>query len=369
MRTLWNLIHVQPGFEAENVLTMPISLSRLQLENRPAPVFFAELIERIHVLPGVTGVGLTSHLPLEINDSRTGMAIEGRDPDPAEPTRAHWRIVSPEYFDTMRIRLVEGRLPAVSDLARGDAFSPVVLVNRTAARRYWPGQSPVGKRVQMFGGWREIVGIVDDVKHWGLGQSVNPEAYLPGLGTPVILGLRSPTILVIRTARDPVELAAAIRQEVRQIDANLPISTIRPMADVVSQSVASPRFYLILLVLFGTVAVILAAAGIYGVVSYTVAQSTREIGMRIALGARPRDVTRTIVGHGLILTLVSVAIGIVASIGLTRMMRALLFGVESTDPMTFAATAAFTGAVALLACYVPARRAAKVDPIVALRHQ
>jgi putative ABC transport system permease protein len=295
------------------------------------------------------------------NDGRTGIAVEGREPDPNEPTRAHGRFVSPEYFETMRIPLIQGRLPIESDLR--DGFPGVVLINRTAALKYWPGQDPVGRRIRMFGpDWREIIGVVDDVKFWGLAKPVNPEVYLPVL--------RNPAIMVVRTDGDTSELMTAIRDQVRQVDANLPLSTARTMEDVIGQmEIGPPRFYLGLLASFGVLAVILAAAGIYGVVSYTVAQRTREIGVRLALGARPQSVLRSVLRHGLTLTLVGLALGIAASTVLTRWMRTLLFGVEAIDPWTLVAMAFVIAGVVTLACYVPARRAARVDPIVALRHQ
>jgi putative ABC transport system permease protein len=361
IRSLWNLLSVPPGFDPKNVITMPIALSRLQLQNRPPAVFFRDLMERVRGLHGVTGVALTSHLPMGGNDGRTGIAVEGREPDPNEPTRAHGRFVSPEYFETMRIPLIQGRLPIESDLR--DGFPGVVLINRTAALKYWPGQDPVGRRIRMFGpDWREIIGVVDDVKFWGLAKPVNPEVYLPVL--------RNPAIMVVRTDGDTSELMTAIRDQVRQVDANLPLSTARTMEDVIGQmEIGPPRFYLGLLASFGVLAVILAAAGIYGVVSYTVAQRTREIGVRLALGARPQSVLRSVLRHGLTLTLVGLALGIAASTVLTRWMRTLLFGVEAIDPWTLVAMAFVIAGVVTLACYVPARRAARVDPIVALRHQ
>jgi putative ABC transport system permease protein len=362
IRSLWNVLHVPAGFDAENVVTMPIAFPPLQLQNRSTAALLQELTERIRNLHGVTAVALTSHLPLGLDDSRTSLRIEGREPDPTEPTRAHQRFVSPEYFETMRIRLIEGRLPTQSDL-RND-FPLVVLVNRTAALKYWPGQSPVGRRILMLGTeWREVIGVVDDVKFWGLSSPVNPEVYFPIL--------RNPTILVARTQGNTTEVIADIRDEVRQIDANLPVSSFRTMEAIIEQSdfVAPSRFYLTLLASFGLLAVSLAAAGIYGVVSYTVAQQTREIGIRMALGAQSDGILRSVLAYGLKLTSFSLALGIAASIALTQYLETLLFDVKAVDPMVYAITAFVTVAVAVAACFVPARRAAKVDPIVALRHQ
>ena len=359
MRTLWNLSRVQPGFEAEQVLTMPISVSPLQLQNRTSPRFMKDLVEQIRALPGVTDVGMISHLPLGAADARTAIEVEGFTPNPGEPARAHPRFATPGYFNAMRIRLLEGRLPTERD-AEPNA-PPVLVVNRTAALRYWAGTTPIGKRMRILGAWREVIGIVADVKFWGLAARLDPEAYIPAFGNP--------SNLVVRAQGDLPAIASTIRTRVRELDANLPISTIRPMSDMVEQSIASPKFFLILLVIFGVMAVVLASAGIYGVISYTVMQNTREIGVKIALGADPLAVLRSVLRQGLVLALISLAIGIPSAIGLTRLMGSLLFGVTPADPLTFIIVGPVTIAIALLACYLPARRAASVDPIVALRYQ
>jgi putative ABC transport system permease protein len=212
-----------------------------------------------------------------------------------------------------------------------------------------------------YGDMREIVGVIDDVRYWGLSLPANPEAYLPGL--------RSPGTIVIRTQSNPSALVPAIREQIRQLEADLALSDVQTMEEVMSRSVSAPRFYLILLSIFGIVAVILAAAGIYGVISYTVAQGTRDIGVRIALGANPAGVLQGVLRQGFVLTMVSLVIGLAASIGLTRLMGSLLFGVKATDPVTLGAMVILTTAIALLACYFPARRAARIDPLIALRHQ
>jgi putative ABC transport system permease protein len=259
----------------------------------------------------------------------------------------------------MKIRLSEGRLPAEQEMQSG---ALVVVINRTAARKYWPGQSPLGKRVRFQGpDWREIIGVVDDVRHWGLSEPVNPEVYIPGL--------RSFGTLMVRAAHDPENLAALIRNEVRNLEPTLPTSSVRPMTELVDRSVASPRFYLILLGIFAGVALILACAGVYGVMSYNVTQSTRDIAVRMAMGAKPHHVLRLYVGRGVVLTLLSLAIGSATAYGLTRLMQSLLFGIAPTDPLTFAGTAGVVAVTALLACYLPARRASKVDPMAALKHQ
>jgi putative ABC transport system permease protein len=359
-RSLLNILRVDPGFNPDNVFTIRIALSSLQTRNKPVGVFFTELMDRIRTIPGVVSVGTTSHLPLSGLDSRSGIVVEGLPPVAGQPTRAHPRIVSTDYFDTMKMRLREGRIPTDQEVRDQ---TPVVVINRTAALRYWPGQNPIGKRMQVlgYGAMREIIGIVDDVKFWGLSVPVNPEAYLPGL--------RSPVTVVVRTQGNAAGFAASIREQVRQLDSELPLSDVRTMEEVMGRSVTATKFYVILLSAFGFIAVVLAAAGIYGVISYTVSQGTRDIGVRIALGAGPVDVVKSVLGQGLGLSAVSVAIGIAASLGLTRLMKSLLFGVEAADPLTLAATGLITVAVALVACYMPARRASRIDPIVALRHQ
>jgi putative ABC transport system permease protein len=360
MRSLMNILNVDPGIDPQNVLTVRVSVSPVQLRDRTVQTFFDQLMDRVKTLPGVTSVGLTSHLPMSGIDSRSGIVIEGRAPVRNQPARAHPRFISADYFQTMKIRKVEGRLPTEQEVR---ARSNIVVINRTAALRYWPGQSPVGKRMQVlgYGDMREIVGVIDDVRYWGLSLPANPEAYLPGL--------RSPGTIVIRTQSNPSALVPAIREQIRQLEADLALSDVQTMEEVMSRSVSAPRFYLILLSIFGIVAVILAAAGIYGVISYTVAQGTRDIGVRIALGANPAGVLQGVLRQGFVLTMVSLVIGLAASIGLTRLMGSLLFGVKATDPVTLGAMVILTTAIALLACYFPARRAARIDPLIALRHQ
>ena len=326
--------------------------------------FLRELLEKVGTLPGVGSAGFTSALPMTAQDARTGFVVEGLESTPNNPIRVHPRTVTPGYFAAMKIRLREGRLLSEEDVQSGDITrqtNPVAVVNRTAAERYWPGQTPVGKYIQILGTRREVVGVVDDVRHWGLATPANPELYMPGY--------RSPTNLVVRTVQDPANLAQPVREQVRQLAPDLPLAAIRTMEEVRGRSVASPRFYLALLGVFALVSLVLACAGIYGVMSYTVHQSTREIGIRIAMGARPGQVIRQFVREGLKLIAISLIVGGAAAYGLTRLMRTLLFGVTPTDPQTYIAIAALTTTIALVACYIPARRAAKVDPLTALKQE
>jgi predicted permease len=322
-------------------------------------VFFSELLDRVRAQPGVHSAGYTSHLPMSGVDSRAGIGIEGREPDPTdEPTRAHWRVITPGYFSAMQIQLVRGRFPTESE---GQTRAPVSLINRTAAERYWPGVDPIGRRVRVQQEWREIVGIVKDVRHWGASSPVNPEVYLGGFWPR--------TNLVVRAAQNPVALTTMVREQVRALSPTLPVATIRTMDEIQGQSVASPRFYLLLLGIFGALALVLAVLGVHGLISHAVTQSRRDIGIRMALGARGQDVVRTFLREGLVLTACGLSLGIIGAFALTRLMAALLFSVTPTDSVTFVATALLMGLVAVLASYVPARRSAAVDPLTALRHE
>jgi putative ABC transport system permease protein len=356
-RSLLNLLDVDTGFDSEHVLTMRISLSDTGPE---VPMtFFRDLREKVGGLPGVTSAGFTSHLPMSGDDSRSGLGIEGREPSVGEPRRAHWRVVAFDYFDAMRIRLRDGRLPTARE---AEARADVAVINRTAAQRYWPGENPVGKRIRsVTPEWREIIGVVEDVRHWGPASPVNPEVYLPGL--------RSPMTLVVRTAGDPAGLTAAIREQVRQLAPQLPPAGGLTMEEVRNRAVASPRFNLVILGFFACVAVLLAVVGVYGVMSHAVAQSSHDIGIRMAIGAHGKDVVRLFVREGVLLTSIGLTLGTLGAFGLTRLMTTLLFGVTPTDPSTFAAIAVLMGLIALVACYVPARRATSVDALTSLKHE
>jgi putative ABC transport system permease protein len=359
-RTLVNLLDIDAGFVSESVLTMPLTVARTDKTSPQDPtVFFRELLDRLQVQPGVHSAGFTSHLPMSGSDSRMGIGIEGRQAEPGEPVRAHWRVITPGYFTAMQMRLARGRFPTERET---QSRAAVAIINRTAAERYWRGVNPIGKRLRVLTPeWREIIAVVDDVRHWGPAAPVNPEVYLPGF--------RSPANLVVRAVANPMTLTATIREQVRKVAPDLPVATIRTLDEIRGRSVASPRFYLILLGIFGGVALMLAVVGVYGLISYTVAQSRRDIGIRMAMGARGKDVVRMFVDQGLVLTAFGLTLGAVGAFALTRLMGSLLFGVTPTDASTFAAMALLMGLVAVVACYVPARRSAAVDPLIALRHE
>ena len=362
LRSFMLLLGSDAGFDTKGKLSVLVALpaSRYNGDER-INATFDEIERRFSGVPGVRGVAGTAHLPLSGDDSRTGVAIEGREPTPDTPTRAHVRAVTTNYFRTMGIRLIGGRHFTDADHPE----SPfVVIVNQTMAERYWPKQSPVGKRLRMGGSqaWREVVGVVADVKHWGFKGRVNPEMYLPQRQ----MVWRS-LYFVLATDGDPASLTAPVREQLRAVDPDLPLSKVRTLDDVAVQSVAAQRAAMILLAIFGSLALTLAAAGIFGVMAHLVALRTAEIGVRMTLGARPGDVMRLVIREGALQAIVGLAVGLTGAVLLTRYFRTLLYGVGPTDPITLALVAAILMATALAACFIPARRAMRVDPVQALR--
>jgi putative ABC transport system permease protein len=305
-------------------------------------------------------------LPLGGGWGSTSIAIEGRaemtDLSPEARPRIHHRTVTPDYFQAMGIPLLNGRFLTWKD----DGNAPLVaLINQTTANRYWPGQNPLGQRVQIGGGspWREVVGIVGDVKHMSLQQGILPEVYYSWAEYPQWNGT-----LVMRGV-NTVSLVPALRNQVQQLDKDLPLSNLRLLEEVVDSSIAEPRSYTLLLALFAGIALTLAAIGIYGVMAFGVSQWTHEIGVRMALGAQARDVLMLVLFQGIKMIVAGLALGLIAAFALTRVIKNLLYDVKATDPLTFAAVSLLLAAIALLACYIPARRATKVDPLTALRHE
>ena len=319
-------------------------------------------------IPGVETVGAINTLPLEKGPT-LGFRIEGRPQLSIDQwPHANYRCVSPDYFRALSIPLLQGR--AFEE--RDDASNPlVVLINQAAANNSFAGEDPVGKRIG-FGGtdrnnqpvWFEIVGVVASVRSMELQEEPSPEVYFSSQQDTF-----SEMSFVIRTQIEPAGLAGAAREAVQDEDRAQPVAGIRTMENVLSESVTQPRFNLTLLGVFGAIALILSAAGIYGVMSYTVNQRTHEIGIRMAVGAKERDVLRLMMIQGMKPAMIGLGIGLASAVGLTRLMKSLLFGVSPTDPLTFAALALLLLSVALLACYFPARRATKVDPMIALRYE
>jgi putative ABC transport system permease protein len=368
IQSFLRLLNVSPGFEPNGLLTADVAASRTKyLENWQRALVFQQTLERIGSLPGVESVGVINPLPLGGNIETYSFVIEGRPATgPNEEPVANYRVINPDYFHAMRIPLRRGRVFTERDKAD---TPPVVVVNETFARLFFAGEDPVGQRITVNdihdAPPREIIGVVTDVRHAGLDVEAGPEFYFSYLQFPV-----TRMTVVARTASaDPASLAPALRGAIRQVDKDQPIFNVRTMNDLLAESVARRRFNMLLLGAFALVALMLASIGIYGVMSYSVTQRTHEIGIRMALGAQASDVLKMVVRQGLLLTMLGVVAGLVAAFILTRVMAGLLYGVSATDPWTFAGVSLLLSLVALLACYIPARRATKVDPMVALRYE
>jgi putative ABC transport system permease protein len=355
------------GLESENLLTMRVSLPPAKYgDTQKQSDFFKQTLDRIRRLPGVEAAGAVSTLPLTANYSATDFLIEGRPvPQPGEEIISGSAIASADYFRALGIRIIEGREFTAAD----DASAPAVaIVSESFARSFMTGEDPIGKRIA-FGSeddpvWLSVVGVVADVKHFGLDTPARPTVYTPHLQQG-----GAQLTLAIRSASDTAGLAAAARREVLAVDKDQPIADVKSMEQLLSESVAGRRFSMLLLSLFAAVALVLAGVGIYGVMSYSVTQRTREIGIRMALGASGSEVLKMIAGQGMAVVFIGIVIGIVSSLALSRWMESLLFGVSATDPLTFIAIPIILSAVALAACAVPALRATKVDPMVALRYE
>jgi putative ABC transport system permease protein len=364
-KSFLRLQQVKLGFQPENVTTAQISLPPAKYADRQQRnSFFQNLLQQLSAAPGVQSAGVVDPLPLA-GDSVWEFFIEG---GPLLPNgggqNTNFRRCTPDYFRTMSIPLLQGRLFTDRDTAESEQ---VVIINETLRRRFFPNADPLGKRIAFDGAngpWHTIVGVVGDVRHSGLEQEAGLELYRPFAQTPT----RSVT-LVVKSSLDPGSVVASIRREVSSLDAEQPIHSIRPMTEIVARDIAPERFNLTLLAVFAAVALLLALIGVYGVMSYAVTQRTREIGVRIALGAQSRDMLKLVVGQAMWLVLAGVASGVGGALALTHLMKKLLFEVESSDPLTFIAVSLLLTVVALLACWIPARRAAKVDPMIALRYE
>jgi putative ABC transport system permease protein len=362
LRSFRTILAGDPGIRPAGVMTALVTLPNTRYREPEAKTAAVLAIEqRLAAVPGVRQVGGTSQLPMAGMDSRSGIAIQGYEPVSDTPTRSHWRAVTPGYFDAIGMTLVRGRGFTRTDDTRAPV---VVVVNETFARRYFSNASPIGGRVRLGGTeeWREIVGIVRDVRHWGLSAPVNPEMYMPFDQFP--LG----NVVFTLAAFGPAEsLAPDLRAAVRSVDPDLVVSRVRTMEQVLAQSVERQRVTMLLLATFGGVALLLAAAGIYGVMAHLVSLRTSEIGIRMTLGARPRDVLQQIMREAVVQTTIGLGIGLAGAVILMRAFRTMLHEVSPSDPLTLAGVALILLASALLACYVPARRAMRVDPVTALR--
>jgi len=367
---------VDPGFTAAHLLTVRLSLPASRYSSAESvKLFYDKFAPRIAALGGVESVAAVNALPLSGLNARTEFTIAGRvSPDPHDTPAAQHRWVSPGYFQTMKISVVRGR--ELTD--RDDAHSAgAILVDQALERRFFAGQEPIGAHILINMGDGnpardyEVVGVVENVKHTGLNDDPTPTLYgpIPQAPKSAVPFLANNFSLVVRSAGDSQALAESVRRELRGVDAEVATSNVRPMAEVLAASVAARKFNMELLVAFAGTALLLAAAGLYAVLAYLVSQRTREIGIRLALGAQSRDVLYLIIRHGMKLTFVGVALGIAGALAVTRLMSGLLFAVPPRDTATFAAASSVLIVVALLACYVPARRATKVDPLVALRYE
>jgi putative ABC transport system permease protein len=360
------LLQVSPGFNPDNVLTAGLSLPDTKYkEPGQWSAFYRQVLDKVNALPGIQSAGAITNLPFgDGSMSLTFRRADGPPMLPSEQPATIFHANSPGYFQTMGIPLLKGR-----DFTEQDAEKapPVLIINETMARLHFAGEDPVGKTMIIGYGEpvpRQIIGVVGDVKHAGLAKDLRAEAYGPYAQTPLPF-----TTLVVRSTSDTASLLAAIRREVQAVDKDQPLANVKTMRERISNSIAQPRFYTLLLSVFATVALMLAAVGIYGVLSYSVTQRTREIGIRMALGADRSDIVKLVVRQGMTPAVIGVVIGLGAAFALTRLMASLLFAVSATDPLTFAAISLLLAAVALVACYIPARRATKVDPMVALRYE
>lgn len=372
LRSFMRLSAIDPGFNPQNVLSMVVSLrGQADMVGDKREAFYRELLSELKVLPGVTSVSAINHLPLAGDIWNRSVLVEGRPlPKPEEDTSAVWRVCSPDYFKTMGIKLVTGR--DFNDQDRNDS-SGVIIINERLAQRYWPNESPIARRVTFDDPtknpkWMSIVGVVQDVRQGDWTQKPSPEFYIPFSQSSFRTQFSDMT-LVIRTEVEPTSVIGSVQNTVWKVNKEVPVSSIFTVEQAIANAVWQPRFNVVLIALFAGLALLLGAVGIYGVMAYAVTQRTQEIGIRMALGACKSDVLRLIVGKGMTLVLVGTTIGLAGAFALTRFMNTLLFGVETTDALSFGIATLGLVLVALLACYLPARRATKVDPLVALRYQ
>ncbi len=373
LNSLWRLGRVNPGFAAEHLLTLRVAAPAVRIagdraeSNRKTAAFFREISERVRTVPGVVAADVINVVPLNIEGASTRFTIENRLPaTPADVPTVPYRVLGPDYFRTMGIPLLRGRAFDYADAADAPG---VVIVNDTLAKRFWPNEDPTGQRIRRggldsTGPWLTVVGVMNDVKSFGLDESARPELYIPHaqFAWPEVT-------LVVRAATEPLNLVGALRAQILAVDRSTLVTNVRTMEEWLARSVAARRFNGQLLLGFAVLALVLAGVGIYGVMAYAVTARTHEIGIRRALGAQPNEVLKLIVRQGIKLALGGVLLGLGGALALTRLLKTFLFGVSPTDPLTFALIALLLLLVALLACWLPARRATKVDPLIALRHE
>ena len=370
LRSFEKLSHLDPGFRADHVLVVRTPLPRQKYEAfAPRAAFYSDVLARVARLPGVTAAGYTTWVPLTNYGGATGITVEGRpQPAPGQLPIPNCRIVSDDYIRALGMKLVDGR---ALDQRDGTAAPPVALINQTMARNLWPGENAIGRRFKQGSfddpsPWITIVGIVGDVHQAGLDSPARPEMYLPYLQQD--FGFE-PEYLVVRTPGDPMSIADAVRQQIWAVDKEQPVAGAMPLEEMVDDTLAPRKIQAGLLGGFAVLALLLAALGIYAVLSFTVTQRTQEFGVRMALGAQPGDVLQMVVSQGARLFIFGAAIGLAAAFALSRTLEHLLFGVSATDPLSFVLVTLLLAGVSLLACYFPARRAMRVDPMIALRYE
>jgi putative ABC transport system permease protein len=366
IRSFVRLQQVQPGFNPQHLLSIELSLPRAKYTEEQATPFFDQLLSRIAAQPGVEGATIATDLPLAGGSDFLAFSVEGRSLAPTDRTPdAESRVISPDYFRTLQIPLRSGRFLSDRDVK---GVPDAVVINETLSRKYFAGQDPLGKRIT-FGDpkaadadWYTIVGVVGDVHGTRLNTEPYAQAYTSFRQTP-----RRSFTLIVRTAGGPTAILGSVREQVWALDRQQPLYNVRTVDQVVAAAIARPRFNMLLISILAGVALVLAAVGIYGVISYSVSQRIHEIGVRMALGASAADVLKLVVGQGMLLAGIGLGVGLIAAFAVTRIMSSLLFAVSATDPLTYFGLAILLGAIALLACYIPARRATKVNPVTALR--
>jgi predicted permease len=366
LKSFTRLLQVQPGFEPQNLLTMKLSVvGQKYRDDANILRFLDEIMRRIKAVPGVTSAGLVNQIPLGGNKDMYGFHAEDHPlENPEAAPSAERYSVTPDYLETMRIPLLCGRGLTADDTATSP---PVMLINQTTARQIWPNQDPIGKRVKsggLNGPWRTVVGVVGDVRHYRLDEPPTLQSYFPNTQWP-----ENVVVLAIRSSLNPEKLIPAVREQIWSVDKGQPGYEAARMEELVAATVSPRRLTLMLICIFAGLAAVIAAVGIYGAISYAVTQRTQEIGIRMALGAQPREIVRMVVGEGLRIALAGLALGLAGAFALARLIESLLFDVQPVDALTFTSVTAMLAAVALLAAYIPARRTARVDPMTALRYE